>query len=142
MDVQRAYLYFFNDSNEPSFHAASGITRDFIPKPSFHAVAHLYRALGEYCFQRAVVQQSGQFYAYQFVHAKDPQRSIIVAWSPTKTGSPTEVTLPVGKAKVTRAEQMPLNDNAPTAVGFAHEADSVKFSVSGAPVYLRLEEQL
>ena len=41
MDVQRAYLYFFNDSDEPSFHAASGITRNFEPKPSFHAVAHL-----------------------------------------------------------------------------------------------------
>ncbi len=37
MDVGRAYLYFFNDSDEPSFHAASGITRNFEPKPSFHA---------------------------------------------------------------------------------------------------------
>jgi hypothetical protein len=31
MDVNRAYLYFFNDADEPSFHASSGITRNFQP---------------------------------------------------------------------------------------------------------------
>src|ERR1041385_619478 len=37
MDVQRAYMYFFNDADEPSYHAASGLTRNFEPKASFHA---------------------------------------------------------------------------------------------------------
>lgn len=139
MDLQKAYLYFFNDSNEPSFHAASGITRNFEPKPSFHAVAHLYRTLGDFRFQRIVAQQTGQLYAYQFVHAEDPQRSVVVAWSPTKVGGPAEITLPIGKARVRRTEQMPLTANAPLEVNFEQVAGSVKLSVTGSPVYLWLD---
>jgi serine/threonine-protein kinase ATR len=46
MDVDRAYLNFFNDKDEPQLHATSGITRNFKPKPSFYAMSHLYRSLG------------------------------------------------------------------------------------------------
>lgn len=141
MDLQKAFLYFFNDSNEPSFHAASGITRNFEPKPSFHAVAHLYRTLGDFRFQKVVARQPGQLYAYQFTHAKNPQQSVIVAWSPTKLGDQIEVTLPVGTAKVRRTEQMPLTDNTPIEVNFEHQAGSVKLSVTGSPVYLWLDGQ-
>ena len=56
MDVKRAYMYFFNDSDEPSYHASSGLTRNFEPKPSFHAAAHLYRSMGEYRFNRVVAK--------------------------------------------------------------------------------------
>src|SRR5690606_26748106 len=31
MDLDRAYLYWFNDADTPSFHASSGITRNFEP---------------------------------------------------------------------------------------------------------------
>ena len=41
MGLDRAYLYFFDDKDAPSFHAASCITRNGKPKPSFHAMAHL-----------------------------------------------------------------------------------------------------
>jgi hypothetical protein len=140
MDVQRAYLYFFNDSNEPSFHAASGITRDFEPKPSFHAVAHLYRTLSEYRFQR-VVEKTGKLYAYEFIHDNEPRKSILVAWSPTKTGSPNEVTLPIGKTKVSRAEAMPLSESSAVIVDFTHATDSVTLAISGSPVYLWLDGQ-
>ena len=40
-DLDRAYLYFFNDKDEAQLHGASGITRNFKPKPSFYAMAHL-----------------------------------------------------------------------------------------------------
>ena len=64
MDVNRAYLYFFNDSDEPSFHASSGITRNFQPKPSFHALAHLYRSLGNYRFSRIAEKKEGEVSAW------------------------------------------------------------------------------
>src|SRR5690606_39196619 len=47
-DVERAYLYFFNDSDGASVHGASGLTRNFEPKPAYYAVRHLYKTLGEY----------------------------------------------------------------------------------------------
>jgi len=34
---------FFNDKDEPQLHGASGITRNFKPKPSFHAIAIMKR---------------------------------------------------------------------------------------------------
>ena len=37
----RAYLYWFNDADQASLHASSGLTRNYGPKPSFDAVAHL-----------------------------------------------------------------------------------------------------
>jgi len=32
MPVERAYLYFFNDEDQPRFHASAGITRHYQPK--------------------------------------------------------------------------------------------------------------
>jgi hypothetical protein len=34
--VDRAYLYFFNDDDTPHVHGSSGLTRNFVTKPSFH----------------------------------------------------------------------------------------------------------
>jgi serine/threonine-protein kinase ATR len=60
MPVQRAYLYFFNDDDTPQLHGAAGLTRKFQPKPSFHAVAHLQRTLGDFRFARVVVDRPGE----------------------------------------------------------------------------------
>ena len=51
MPVERAYIYFFNDEDKPSVHASSGLTRNFKPKPSFHAVSH--------CGKRSAISASG-----------------------------------------------------------------------------------
>ena len=98
MDVTRAYLYFFNDSDEPSFHASSGITRNFQPKASFYAVAHLYRSLGDYRFSQAVVKKEGEASALLFAHSSESKKKILVAWSPTGSGHTGEIDLPIGKA--------------------------------------------
>src|SRR5690242_21150631 len=65
LDVDRAYIYYFNDDDTPTLHAASGLTRHFTPKPSYYAVSHLYRVLGDYRFARAVVQETGNLYVYE-----------------------------------------------------------------------------
>ena len=48
MDVDRAYLFFHNDEDQASLHAASGLTCHFQPKPAFYGVAHLFATLGDY----------------------------------------------------------------------------------------------
>jgi hypothetical protein len=137
MDIDRAYLYFFNDDNEPSFHAASGVTRGFEPKASFHALVHLYRTLGAYRFER-VVQKDEKCYAYQFSQAEIPTNKIIAAWSPSGDGRETEVALPLADMQAVRAEMMPLTgDEAPRAV-FSVKDGSVKLKVGESPTYVWL----
>src|SRR5262249_41669365 len=110
MDVDRAYIYFFNDSDEPSLHASSGITRNFTPKPSFHAVAHLFRTLGDYRFKRALVQDPGKLYVYEYRNATKPNQQIWVVWSPTGSKREQEMTLLAPGLTIERAERMPLKE--------------------------------
>jgi hypothetical protein len=83
LDIQRAYLYYYNDEDEASFHAASGITRNFTPKQSFWALKQLYQTLGDYRFHRVVKKETDSLYVFEFVKGNDPQSLVWVAWSPT-----------------------------------------------------------
>ncbi len=136
MDVRRAYMYFFDDKDEPSYHAASGLTRNFEPKASFHATAHLYRSLGDYRFARAIEKKAGELYAFEYVHATDPKKKVWVAWSPTGSGRTAAVELPIGKSKVIRAERMELASGKVEKV----EAPGGRLTIGESPVYLWLEE--
>ncbi len=137
LDLDRAYLYWFNDSDKPSVHAASGLTRNYQPKPSFHAVAHLRKTLGDYRFARAVTQKTGDLYVYEYQHATDPAQRIWAAWSPTGADRKTEVTLALGAAAPVRAERMPLTPGTPEAVRWeTGEAGGVKLTVDESPVFL------
>ena len=53
-DVRRAYIYFFNDDDSPSVHGSAGLTRKFVPKPSFWAIKQLDELLGNCRFDRVV----------------------------------------------------------------------------------------
>lgn len=57
MDVDAAYLYYFDDRDSPIFHGSSGITRNFKPKPSFYALAHLRKTLGDYRFSKVITRK-------------------------------------------------------------------------------------
>lgn len=140
MDLKRAYLYFFNDSDEPSFHAASGITRNYEPKPSFHALAHLYRTLGDYRFRRAVLKKEGEVYAYEYVHAADAKKTVLVVWSPTGSGRSAEVELPIGPARVIRGERMPLVKDKTVEAAGETKAGVLRVKIEESPVYYWLEE--
>jgi hypothetical protein len=82
-DVDRAYLYFYDDDDEASFHGASGLTRKFQPKMSFWAVKQLYETLGSYKFHRVVKNEAGNLFVYEFEQGDDKNKKIWVAWSPT-----------------------------------------------------------
>jgi len=82
-DVQRAYLYFYNDDDTPSVHGCAGLTRRFAPKMSFWAVRQLYELLGDYRFKRVVETSPPEVSVMEFASGATPDRIIWVAWSPT-----------------------------------------------------------
>jgi hypothetical protein len=140
MDVRRAYMYFFNDSDEPGYHAASGLTRNFLPKPSFHAAVHLYRSLGEYRFARAVERKPGESFVWEYVHGADPKKRVLAAWSPTGSGRTAPLRLPVGRSRLVRAERMALAEGEPPKADAAAADGAVTLTLSETPAFLWLEE--
>jgi hypothetical protein len=120
--VDRAHLYFFNDSDEPQLHGSSGLTRNFQPKPAFHAVAWLQRSLGDFRFARVEREDSEECFAYEFVHASDPQKRIWAVWK--VSGEPRTVRLFYDPHVVQKAERMPL-------VAGEVEAEPVKREIEG-----------
>lgn len=140
MAVDRAYLYFFNDSDEPSFHAASGITRNWQPKPSFHAMAHLYRALNDYRFSRVVQSKPGELFLYEYVHGANPKQKVLAAWSPTGSGRTATVDVPLGRSKLVKAERMPVAEGDAPAVPVSVKAGVASIALEESPLFLWLEE--
>jgi hypothetical protein len=133
-------MYFFNDADEPSYHAASGLTRNFQPKASFHAMAHLYRSLGEYRLARTVTKKAGELYAYEYVHGANPKKRILVAWSPTGADRTATVEIPLGKAKLVRAERMTLVPGDVPALQVPVKAGVASVALEESPLFLWLED--
>jgi serine/threonine-protein kinase ATR len=134
LPVDRAYLYFFDDKDDPQVHGSSGLTRNFLPKPAFHAVAHLQKTLLEYRFNKAVLEQPGTAMIYEFAHAQDARRRIWVAWSPTGEGKTTSLELPKFEGAVEHIECMPLVPG--EAQRLSPEAGRIR--VTESPVYMFL----
>ena len=82
-DVQRAYIYFYNDDDSPSVHGCAGLTRNFVPKISFWAVRQLYERLGNFRFKRVVEKRPADLFVYEFESAEASHPVVWVAWSPT-----------------------------------------------------------
>lgn len=98
MDLERAYIYWFNDSDEPSLHASSGLTRNDQPKPAFHAVAHLQSTLGPYRYSRTLTHSPGKLSVYEYTHGEHPKQKIWAAWSPTGSNHTETIELTSPKA--------------------------------------------
>lgn len=146
MDLDRAFIYFFNDDDTPHVHGSSGLTRKFQPKPAFHAVAHLQQTLGA-CRLTRVVTQTAALCDYEFADSADPAgvaaapgRVVRVLWSPTGAERSTEVTVDLGGARLVKAEQMPLSAAPAPAPSVTRAGGSaVRLTVDESPVYLWLE---
>lgn len=140
VDLDRAYIYWFNDDDKASVHASSGLTRQYRPKPSFHAMAHLSATLGDYRFRRVVVREPEALVVAEFVHATDPSRTIWAVWSPTGAGRKAKVLLPKVPGTVERAERMPLAAGLAEAVPWRITAGGeVELEIGESPVYIRLK---
>ncbi len=137
MDVDRAYIYYYDDQDDPQLHGSSGITRNSVPKPSYWAVRHLYRTLGGYRFARKVKEQPGALYAYEYQSGTGKKSRIWAVWSPTGSNRTADVTLPAPGGTVVKAEAMPLKDGAADAAPYTVQPDGqIKLTVGESPVYL------
>ncbi len=84
MGVEKAFVYYFNDSDEPKLHACSGLTRNFQPKPAYHAVAWMLKSLAAYRFSRVLRESKDDGCLYEFTPEKEGAPVIIAALHPTK----------------------------------------------------------
>lgn len=136
LDVQRAYIYFFNDDDQPQLHGSSGLTRKFEPKPSFYAVAHLYRTLGDYRFSRVVQHEVSKACVYEFVHGTEPEKVIWAAWSPTGNQQKTTIKLEIRDLKPLHAESMPVSSDAVIKQAITPVNGQLSIEASESPTYL------
>jgi hypothetical protein len=137
MGVGKAFVYFFNDNDEAKLHAASGLTRNFQPKPAWHAVAWMLRSLADYRFSRALRESMDDGYLYEFTPEKAGQPVILAAWHPTKEG--IELKAHAGGRKLLRAERMPLSKDPAEAVSVKTADGSLIFTGGEKPVLLWME---
>lgn len=135
LPVERAYVYFFDDKDQPSFHASSGITRNFQPKPSYHALAHMQEVLGEYRFEKIVTDEPGHLRIQEYRNGKDA--IIWVAWSPTGEGKTFSTTLPNPPGKLREVQRMPFAAEKPTPMKLPTTPEaSLTVEIDENPLYL------
>ncbi len=107
MGIDKAFIFFFNDADKPAFHACSGITRNFQPKPSYHAIAWMLKHLADYRFTRAIHKSEQDGYLFEFTPEKADVPTILAAWHATRENVPMNLK----GAAVMRSERMPLMPN-------------------------------
>jgi hypothetical protein len=137
LDVTRAYIFFFDDRDEPQVHGSSGLTRNGRPKPAFHAVAHLLKTLGDYRFHRVNEEQPGNVFVYEYVQADDPNRRIWVVWSPTGSGKQGRIDLKIERMKLLGAERMPMVAGEAIAEHPTVREGTISVAYGESPVFLR-----
>jgi hypothetical protein len=135
MPVERAYVYFFNDDDQPGLHASAGLTRHFQPKPSFHALAHLQRVLGDCRFHQIITNQPGHLRIQQY---RNPSGKIVWAvWSPTGEGKKFTATLEKLPGKLIDLQRMPLAAESPAPLPVpVGDSGKLEIEVNESPTYL------
>jgi hypothetical protein len=136
LPIARAYIYFFNDKDEPQVHGSSGLTRDFKPKPAYHAVAHLQKSLGNFRFSRSIQEKVNDTYAYEFVSADDPSNLIWVLWSATNSNRSEPISLPLNGLTALKAERMPLSEKSADPVELKSTEGMLQVIATESPLYV------
>jgi hypothetical protein len=134
-------MFWFNDDDKPQVHGSAGLTRNYQPKPSFWAVAHLQQTLGEYRFSRKVMETSDA-YVYEYVRGQTAQgqaSKIYVAWIPCGTDKTAEITFLIGQEKISGAQRMPLIEGKAEAIEVKVADGKATATVSGAPIYISVQ---
>ena len=140
MPVERAYVYFFNDDDKARLHGSAGLTRHFKPKPSFHAVSHLQKTLGDYRFVRIITDRLGKLRVHEYQNGNNPKQLILAVWSPSSGDAGESTRLTSVPGKLVSSTIMPLTES-PAATGTARQIQPgiVEVTVAGTPEYLMLE---
>jgi hypothetical protein len=141
LDLERAYIFFFNDEDQPQVHGSSGLTRNFHPKPAFYAVAHLFSVLGDYRFERVITKKKGELAVNEFRHDTDRSRFIWVVWSPTGDGKQSTERLHLPRGAVERAERMPFKAGGGDPVAWKTlDNGDIQIEVGESPIYLHIRQ--
>ncbi len=139
-EIDRAYIYFYNDKDEASVHAASGLTRNFIPKPAFWAVQQFQQLLGSYQFSRKLKEEPGHLYAYEFIDPNQPTHPIWVLWSPTGEDRQTEAHLQQlpkpPKSLLKMAVDAKDTSHETSKQRWTQEGQGIRFPVGESPLFL------
>ncbi len=123
MGIDKAFIFFFNDEDKPAFHACSGITRNYQPKPSYHAIAWMLKHLADYRFVRAILKSEQDGYLFEFAPEKLGAPKIFAAWHATREG--VSLPLKLSGAVIRRSEQMPLSSGPAPDSGIKFTGTSV-----------------
>ena len=138
LGVDRAYLYFFNDDDTPHLHGSSGLTRNFVPKPAFYAVAHLQKTIGDYRLTKVVRESQSQGYVYEFTHGEDAKKRVFAVWS--AAGAGVKATVSTGAGKVIKAERTPLAAGPAERVGVQGALGGIEVDAGELPVFVWIED--
>ena len=114
MGVEKAFVYFFDDKDEPKLHASSGLTRNGGPKPAFHAVSWMLQTLANHRFSRAIRKDLKDGFVFEFSPERPGAPVVLAAWHATAHEQP--ITIPLGELQVLRAERMPLTAGGASSV--------------------------
>jgi serine/threonine-protein kinase ATR len=136
MPIDRAYLYYFNDEDEPGLHASSGITRHFTPKPAFYALEQLQKILGQFRFSRIVENRPGELRVQEYTN--DTRRIVWVAWSPTGGGQKFTTILRTTPHRLLEAHRMRFGEKESPGGSSAYQEVSrtLNLTVDESPLYL------
>ncbi len=134
--VDKAYIYFFDDKDEPSYHASSGITRNSQPKAAYHAVAHLNRTLGEFRFAKTVTTTAGGTQIDEYVHGNHAKQRVWVVWLASGANKTLDITLPHVPGTVVKAERMPFSAGDATTATYTRNGTNVQLTIGESPTYV------
>lgn len=138
MGVDKAFAYFFNDKDEAKLHHASGITRNYEPKPAYHAIAWMLRSLVDYRFSKVIRESLEDGYVFEFTPEKPGAPVIWAAWHATKPVH--EMKLEAGSRKLLRAELMPLVKGDVETVDVPTNNSTLTLTAGVRPIFLWLTE--
>lgn len=138
MGVDKAFTYFFNDEDKPQLHAASGLTRNYEPKPAFHATAWMLKSLGNHRFSKALKSSLEDGYAYEFTPEKPGDPVIVAAWHATRESI---LTISGAHGLFLKAERLPLKPGDPESVEVTSADNQFTIPISEKPVFLWLQPQ-
>lgn len=118
---------------------------DSSTKPSFHALAHLHRVLGDYRFQRIVTNDPGRLRVQEYRLGENANRVVSAVSSPTGEGENFTTTLDGTPGKLMCLQRMPFAA-APDAASARptlnqNRAGRVEVSVDESPRYLFFEKR-
>ena len=136
MDVERAYIYYFNDSDVVSLHGASGITRNFIPKPAYFALKQLKEELEGYQFNRRIKKERNEIYIYEYIKNQEGRiNRKWVAWRPINKNNSRGYAI-----KSLYGEPVHINKmkTSPTqnCIPWKFEDDTIKLPIDGSPLFI------